>query len=111
MLALLGRMSGFFLIFAVSVFSTGYLGVKGDGAMLLGESIEHLVNYTAYEALDQLKLESIGNDVANSAYKNYKDVLGILYAKYKLVYIAINLYLYCNFNDTVCLHNNYYKLE
>ena len=89
MLALLGRMSGFFLIFAVNVFSAGYLGVKGDGAMLLEESIEHLVNYTAYEALDQLKLESIGNDVANSAYKNYKDVLGI-YAKCKPVYIAID---------------------
>ena len=85
MLALVGRMSGFFLIFAVSVFSTGYLGVKGDGAMLLEQSIEYLVNYTAYEALDQLNLENIGNDVANSAFEDYKDVLGI-HTKCKLVH-------------------------
>ena len=44
MLALLSRMSGFFLTFAVSVFLASCLGVKGDDAMLLEESIEHLVN-------------------------------------------------------------------
>ena len=77
MLALFSRMSGFFLTFAVSVFLASCLGVKGDGAMLLEESIEHLVNYTAYKALDQLNLENIGNNVANAAYENYKDVLGM----------------------------------
>ena len=77
-LALLSRMNGFFLTFAVSVFLIGCLGVKGDGAMLLEESIEHLVNYTAYKALDQLNLENIGNNVANDAYESYKDVLGML---------------------------------
>ena len=80
-------MSSLFLIFAVSIFSAGCLGVKGDGAMLLEESIEHLVNYTAYEALDKLNLENIGNNVANDAYENYKDVLGMYVSKEQNLYI------------------------
>ena len=70
-------MSRSFLIFAVSMFSTGCLGVKDDGTILLEDSIEHLVNYTAYEALDHLNLENISSGVANSAYKRYKDVIGM----------------------------------
>ena len=67
-------MSSFFLKIVVTVFLTT-LGVKGDGTALLQESIEHLVNHTAYEALDHLNLKKIGIKVANIAYEDYKDKL------------------------------------
>ena len=69
-------MSSLFLKIVVTVFLTSCLGVKGDGTALLQESIEHLVNHTAYEALDHLNLKKVGINVANIAYKDYKDKLG-----------------------------------
>ena len=65
------------LIHVVSILLSVSLGVKGDGTILLEESIEHLVNYTAYEALDLLSLENIGNNVADVAYESYKNKLGM----------------------------------
>ena len=70
-------MNSFFLYVAVSVFFTVCLGVKGDGTLLLEESIRDLVNCTAYEALDLLNLSNTGNDVANVAYESYKNKLGM----------------------------------
>lgn len=70
-------MSIFCLIFVVSVISTGCLGVD-DGTSFLEESIEHLVNYTAFEALEYLNLKKLGSNVANVAYMSYKDKLGEL---------------------------------
>ena len=70
-------MKGLFLLFVTSVFySTGCLGMIDDGTAFLQDSIEQFVNYTAYEALDYLNLKKIGSNVANAAYKNYKDKLG-----------------------------------
>ena len=69
-------MSSLFLKIVVTVFLTSCLGVKGDGTALLQESIGHLVNHTAYEALDHLNLKKVGINVANIAYKDYKDKLG-----------------------------------
>ena len=69
-------MSSFFLKIVATVFLTSCLGVKGDGTALLQESIEHLVNYTAYEALDHLNLKKVGINVANIAYNDYRDKLG-----------------------------------
>ena len=72
-------MNSFFLISVVSILLTGCLGVKEDGTTVLQESIEHLVNYTANEALDYLNLNKIGNNVANLAYESYKYKLGEFY--------------------------------
>ena len=47
-----------------------------DGTAFLQESLEQLVNYTAYEALDYLNLKKIGSNVASAAYENYKGKLG-----------------------------------
>ena len=69
-------MGGLFLKIVVTLLLTSCLGVKGDGTALLQESIEHLVNHTAYEALDHLNLKKVGINVANIAYKDYKDKLG-----------------------------------
>ena len=69
-------MSSFILKIAVTLFLTSCLGVKGDGTALLQESIEHLVNHTAYEALDHLNLKKIGIKVANIAYNDYRDKIG-----------------------------------
>lgn len=38
---------------------------------LLQKTIEHLVNYTALETLEQLDLDNIGNEIVDDAYKNY----------------------------------------
>ena len=74
---LLNTMRGLFLLFVAGVFySTGCLGMNNDGTAFLQESIEYLVNYTAYEALEYLNLKKIGSNVANTAYQNYKDKLG-----------------------------------
>ena len=70
-------MKGLFLLFVTSAFySTGCLGMIDDGTAFLQESLEQLVNYTAYEALDYLNLKKIGSNVASAAYENYKGKLG-----------------------------------
>ena len=43
---------------------------KGDNT-LLQKTVEHLVNYTVNEALEEMDLDDIGNTIADSAYKNY----------------------------------------
>ena len=43
---------------------------KGDNT-LLQKTVEHLVNYTALEALEQLDLDNIGNTIVDTAYENY----------------------------------------
>ena len=43
---------------------------KGDNT-LLQKTVEHLVNYTVNEALEELDLNDIGNTIADMAYKNY----------------------------------------
>ena len=69
-------MYSFILKFTITAFLTGCLEVRGDGTMLLQQSIEQLVNHTAHEALDYLNLQKIGSSVANTAYKDYRDKLG-----------------------------------
>ena len=43
---------------------------KGDNTPLQ-ETIEHLVNYTVLEALEQLNLDDIANTIVDNAYKNF----------------------------------------
>ena len=43
---------------------------KGDNT-LLQKTVEHLVNYTVLEALEELDLDNIGNTIVDTAYKNY----------------------------------------
>ena len=43
---------------------------KGDKTSLQ-ETIEHLVNYTVHEALEQLDLDNIANTIVDTAYKNH----------------------------------------
>ena len=45
---------------------------RGDNT-LLQKTVEHLVNYTALEALEQLDLDEIGNTLVDTAYKNYSE--------------------------------------
>ena len=56
---------------------TGCQGMKNDGTEILQESIQHLINYTAYEALEYLHLKKLGSNVANAAYESYKDKLSM----------------------------------
>ena len=70
-------MSSFFLLFvaSASVYFTGCLGMQYDGTVILQGSVEHLINYTAYEALEHLNLKNLGSNVADVAYESYKDKL------------------------------------
>ena len=43
---------------------------KGDTTQLQ-KTVEHLVNYTTLEALEQLDLDDIGSKIVDAAYKNY----------------------------------------
>ena len=46
-------------------------GVEMGDTTLLQKTVEHLVNYTALEAFDELNLNEIGNAVASDAHFNY----------------------------------------
>ena len=90
----------FFLLVASACFCTGCLGMNdSNGTVILQERIEHLINYTAYKALEHLNLKKIGNNVANIAYKKYKDKLGKLIITFKLLcmHIAMLLYIQCTY--------------
>ena len=108
-------MNSFFLISVVSILLTSCLGVKEDGTTVLQESIEHLVNYTANEALDYLNLNKIGNNVANLAYESYKYKLGEFYCLYIYVATYVLHTKCCSLISTyvgvatiyVCIHNYY----
>ena len=69
-------MSSFFLLFVASaLYSIGCLGMQYDGTVILQGSMEHLINYTAYEALEYLNLKNLGSNVADTAYQSYKNKL------------------------------------
>ena len=51
-------------------------GIKLGDATLLQKTVEHLVNYTALEALDELNLNKIGSRIASDAHLNYTSQQG-----------------------------------
>ena len=58
-----------FLVLSGVVFYV--IGVTKGDTTPLQKTVEHLVNYTALEALDQLDLNAIGGAIVDDAYKNY----------------------------------------
>ena len=58
-----------FLVLSVVAFYV--VGVIKGNTSQLQKTVEHLVNYTTLEALEQLDLDDIGSTIVDTAYTNY----------------------------------------
>ena len=58
-----------FLVLSVVAFYV--VGVIKGNTTQLQKTVEHLVNFTTLEALEQLDLDDIGSKIVDTAYKNY----------------------------------------
>ena len=86
--------SSLFFLFVASVFYfTGCLAVQDEGTVILQESIDHLINYTAYEALEYLNLKNLGSNAANVAYESYKAKLSECMHVYIACYLATLIWI------------------